>query len=305
LRKAKLGPDHPATLNSMNNLAASYFVAGQIERALKLREETLALRKAKLGPDHPATLTSMNNLADCYGAAGQYERALKLHEETLALRKAKLGPEHPDTLASMNSLAICYAMAGQNERALKLREETLALRKAKLGPDHPDTLTCMGDLASSYASAGQNERALWLYEETLASQKAKLRPNHPATLYTRLNIAGIKSKLGRAAEGAADCREATEAFEKLNRTDAGSLYNAACFRALLAAALRGGTPSADSTKRAHEEADRAMTWLKKAVAAGYHNAAQMSKDQDLDALRDRDDFKKLQGDLQSGARLKQ
>ena len=48
-----------------------------------------------------------------------------------------------------------------------------------------------------------------------------------------------------------------------------------------------------------------MTWLKKAVAAGYHDAAHISKDHDLDALRDRDDFKKLLSDLQSATRRKQ
>ena len=82
----------------MNNLASGYRAAGQLDRALPLLEETLALRKAKLGPDHPDTLTSMNNLADGYRAAGQLDRALPLYEETLALRKAKLGPDHPDTL---------------------------------------------------------------------------------------------------------------------------------------------------------------------------------------------------------------
>ena len=154
-------------------------------------------------------------------------------------------------------------------------------------------------------SLARPSAVLKLLEETLALQKAKPRPDHPAMLDTRLIIASVKVKLGRAAEGAADCREATEAFEKLNRTDANSLYNAACFRAVLAAALRGGGPSAESTKQAHEEADRAMTWLKKAVAAGYHDAAHISKDHDLDALRDRDDFKKLLSDLQSGTRQKQ
>ncbi len=58
-RKAKLGPDHPDTLASMNNLANSYSDLGRHAEALKLREETLALRKAKLGPDHPDTLASM------------------------------------------------------------------------------------------------------------------------------------------------------------------------------------------------------------------------------------------------------
>ena len=54
--KAKLGPDHPDTLKSMNNLAISYAGLGRHAEALKLNEETLALMKAKLGPDHPDTL---------------------------------------------------------------------------------------------------------------------------------------------------------------------------------------------------------------------------------------------------------
>jgi eukaryotic-like serine/threonine-protein kinase len=304
LQRAKLGPNHPDTLKSMSKLANSYANAGQNERALKLFEDTLALQKAKLGPDHPDTLESMYNLALSYAAAGQNERALKLHEETLALRKAKLGPDHPDTLMSRNNLAASYAAAGQNERALRLHEETLPMRKAKLGPDHPDTLLSMYNLALSYADAGRYERALELHEETLALQKAKLRPNDPAMLETRLGIASIKVKVGRAVEAAADCRQAAEAFEKLNRTDSGSLYSAACFRAVLAAAVRAGSSSAESTKQANEDADRAMTWLKKAFAAGFHGAAYLTSDHDLDALRDRDDFKKLHSDLQGDAGVK-
>jgi eukaryotic-like serine/threonine-protein kinase len=49
----KLGRDQPNTLMSMNNLATSYRVAGRLDLALPLYEETLALQKAKLGPDTP------------------------------------------------------------------------------------------------------------------------------------------------------------------------------------------------------------------------------------------------------------
>jgi len=61
-QKAKLGPDHPDTLTSMNNLALAYQDSGQLAKAVTLSEETLETRKAKLGRDHPDTLTSMNNL---------------------------------------------------------------------------------------------------------------------------------------------------------------------------------------------------------------------------------------------------
>ncbi len=197
LRRAKLGPDHPDTLSSMNNLANSYSAAGQTDRALKLFEETLALRRAKLGPDHPDTLISMNNLAASYAAAGQTDRALKLREETLALRKAKLGPDHPDTLRSMTNLANSYEAAGQTDRALKLREETLALQKARLGPDHPGTLISMNNLANSYAAAGQTDRALKLREETLALLRAKLGPDHPDTLTSMDNLANNYQAAGQ------------------------------------------------------------------------------------------------------------
>ena len=153
-RKAKLGPDHPDTLSSMNSLAAGYQNAGKLDKALPLYEETLALMKAKLGPDHPDTLTSMNNLATGYQDAGKLDLALPLYEQTLALQKAKLGPDHPSTLNSMGNLAEGYQAAGKLDKALPLHEETLALTKAKLGPDHPDTLSSMNNLAGATRPPG-------------------------------------------------------------------------------------------------------------------------------------------------------
>ena len=134
----------------MNNLAHCYQARrSELDRALPLYEETLALRKSKLGPDHPDTLVSMNNLAEGYKAVGNFDRALPLFEETLALEMAKLGPDHPNTLKSMNNLVNGYRAAGKPDRALPLFEEMLALMKAKVGPDHPYTLSSMNKLAQA------------------------------------------------------------------------------------------------------------------------------------------------------------
>ena len=43
-----------------------------------------------------------------------------------------------------------------------------------------------------------------------------------------------------------------------------------------------------------------MELLNKAVNAGYKDAAQFQQDNDLSSLRDRDDFKKLIAELESG-----
>ena len=91
----------------------------------------------------------------------------------------------------------------------------------------------------------------------------------------------------------AGCRKTAEFWEKLRRTDPRSLYNAACYRAVTAGVGRASDKSPAAAQEARAEADRAMTWLKQAIAAGYDNVALMKKDSDLDALRDRADFQKL------------
>jgi len=184
-----LGPNHPDTLSSRNNLACAYESAGNLERAIPLFEQTLADRLRVLGPEHPDTLGSRNNLAGAYESAGNLERAIPLHEQTLADFERVLGPEHPNTLTSRNNLAYAYESAGNLERAIPLYEQTLADSERVLGPEHPDTLTSRNNLAYAYESAGNPERAIPLYEQTLADRLRVLGPEHPNTLTSRNNLA--------------------------------------------------------------------------------------------------------------------
>jgi tetratricopeptide (TPR) repeat protein len=94
-RQAKLGPDHPDTLTSMNNLAAGYRDAGKLDLALSLLEETLKLTKAKLGPDHPDTLISMRNLGKAYCDAKQGEKAALLLQEFITRQRKRFPKDDP------------------------------------------------------------------------------------------------------------------------------------------------------------------------------------------------------------------
>jgi serine/threonine protein kinase len=328
LRKNVIGPDHPQTLATMNNLACAYAELGRHGDALKLYEETLALKKVKLGPDHTDTLASIVNLANSYGDLGRHADAVKLYEEALPVMKAKI-PNHPFTFNCISGLANSYGALGRHADALKLNEETLVLRKAKLGRDHSDTLQAMMNLATNYGHLGRHAEALKLHEESLELKKAKLGPDHPNTLQSMWGVAESLTQLKRGAEAVpiiddclrravgkmvdprmvpeimalrlrhfegskdgAGCRQTAEMWESLNRADADSLYNAACFRAVTAGVFKL-IPDADATRLANEQADQAMAWLQQALAAGFKNVAHMKKDQDLDALRQRPDFMRL------------
>jgi hypothetical protein len=96
------------------------------------------------------------------------------------------------------------------------------------------------------------------------------------------------------------CRQTAAMWERLQRTDADSLYSAACYRAVTAGAWRSGAATSEAVQAADAEADRAMDWLRKAVAAGWNTPrqiAQMARDPDLDALRHRADFRRLLAEL--------
>jgi serine/threonine protein kinase len=339
LMRARLGPDHPSTLMCMNNLANSYNALGRYAQAAQLLEQTLALQKAKVGPDHPSSLITMNNLANNYHALGRYTDALQMREQTLALRKAKLGADHPDTLASMNTLANSYSSVGRHAEALQLHQQTLALRKAKLGADHPDTLTSMNNLAELYDTLGRHADALQLHKETLALRKAKLGAGHPDTLWTLAGLAATLLKLDRGPEAVAiiddcmhraagrdvhprllpkvmylrlrhfektrdgaGCQATAQMWEKLARSDATSLYDAACMRAVAAAVIRASDKSPVTARRAATEADEAMAWLRQAVSAGFDNVTLLKENKDLDALRDWTGFQELVVGLEAGKR---
>ena len=91
-----LGPDHPDTLGSVNNLAGLYQATGRYEvgpsRSISARWRP---SERVLGPDHPDTLISVNNLAALYEATGRYDAAEPLYQRALEARERVLGPDHP------------------------------------------------------------------------------------------------------------------------------------------------------------------------------------------------------------------
>jgi tetratricopeptide (TPR) repeat protein len=66
-------------------------------------------------------------------------------------------------------------------------------------------------------------------------------------------------------------------------------------RAVTAAVLRATDPTPNGTQQADAEADRAIEWLNKALAAGY-NIERLANARDLDTLRARDDFPRSPAD---------
>jgi CHAT domain-containing protein/Tfp pilus assembly protein PilF len=173
--EAQLGPDHPLTATSLNNLAILLESMGEYTEARPLYERSLAIREAQLGPDHPSTATGLNNLAGLLESMGEYTEARPLYERSLAIREAQLGPEHPHTAQGLNNLAVLLKATGDYTEARPLYERALAIREAQLGPDHPDTATSLNNLAFLLLDLREPARAWELIRQAEGGMSEHLR----------------------------------------------------------------------------------------------------------------------------------
>jgi tetratricopeptide (TPR) repeat protein len=80
-----LGPEHPDTLASMNNLGDVYLGAGKYGLAEALYSKTLEIRRRVLGSEHPSTYSSMIRLGNAYEAEGKFAQAGALYSPALEL----------------------------------------------------------------------------------------------------------------------------------------------------------------------------------------------------------------------------
>ena len=113
IREKVLGPEHPDTAMSLNNLAVLLKDQGDLAGARPLYERALAITEKVLGPEHPDTAMSLNNLAVLLKDQGDLAGARPLYERALAIREKVLGPEHPDTATSLDNLAALLQAPGR------------------------------------------------------------------------------------------------------------------------------------------------------------------------------------------------
>ncbi|KAL5318896.1 hypothetical protein ACEPPN_013964 [Leptodophora sp. 'Broadleaf-Isolate-01'] len=203
-----LGQEHPDTLTSMANLAATYRDQGRWKEAEELQATELEICSRVLGQEHPSTLTSMSNLALTYRNQGRLKEAEDLGVQVIETRKRVLGAKHPSTLTSIANLASTYQDQGRWTEAEELQATELEICSRVLGKEHPDTLTSMANLASTYGNQGRWKEAEDLEVQVMETRKRVLGAKHPDTLTSIANLASTYQDQGRWTE--AEELQATE-----------------------------------------------------------------------------------------------
>ncbi len=198
-----LGPDHPDTAGSLNNLGYLLRAQGDLAGARPYYERALAIREKALGPDHPDTANSLNNLGYLLQAQGDFAGARLHYERALAIYEKALGPDHPDTARSLNNLGGLLKAEGDFAGARLHYERALAIREKALGPDHPDTANSLNNLGGLLKAEGDFAGARPYYERALTILDKGLEAPHPSTKTVASNTASLLDALKRRKEAKA------------------------------------------------------------------------------------------------------
>jgi hypothetical protein len=149
-----------------------------------------------------------------------------------------------------------------------------------------------------------------MYEEAFPHHQAALKANpaHPEYRRTfRNNRAGLAQALLELGDHGAVALAISQFLKSPvdpHVDPASDTYNAACCLARCVPLVEKDKQLPDSKRNelARVYADKALAALRQAIHFGFKDAAHMEKDQDLDPLRNRHDFKKLLMDLGTKAK---
>jgi hypothetical protein len=158
-----------------------------------------------------------------------------------------------------------------------------------------DVGRCHSELAQTADRGGRLEAALAEYAKVIEIMKQVMSRG-----YLKAGIQLLDARIRRAIAlaGLGDHARATEDVEAVARQgdlDSLQLYTTACVFSRASAAADHDTKlsTTDRDRLKARYADRAMEYLRQAVAKGYHNPSVIKEDHDIDPLRARQDFQKL------------
>ncbi len=323
-----------ADLGKRSEAEVQHRIALAIQEKLAAEHPGSPEIRQDLGKSH----NSWGYLLGLIGKAGdaqeQYRRALAI-EDKLVVEFPGVPAYRLDLALSHTSLGNLLEGIGNRLEAEEHHHKALAIA-AKLAAEYRAVPLYEVELGGSYCTFGNlardhdraSESVDW-FDRAIRTLSAVYEQDRRLVLAGRylrnsyLGRATAYDRLGKYAAAVRDWDRAIElsaseeqprfrAARALSRANGGEITDAIAEVALLASspccepkqcydlarvyAIAGGKDS--EKKQAY--GDRAMELLNNAVNAGFHEVVRLKQDADLGALRDRDDFKTLVAELESG-----
>jgi tetratricopeptide (TPR) repeat protein len=319
--QTKLAADHPAVAEyrralatTQNALGSLCVRAGQYDKAHESLEKGLAIwtqlvgNDAHVPEDRHGLASAQLMLGLAYGHRGQFEKSEAMLKEAARTYHA-LVADCPDVPEYRESLGRTYkALGGHYYHGMRHAEKADAAHRQalqiyeKLVQEHPDVWDYAYQLGRCYlrlamdaqlsrrwdAMLTNDEKAIEILEHLVGRGYRQVRSD---LLDARILHATMLAARGEHVRATNDAN----AVARQEGVSPNNHYNIGCVFALSSAAAEndGKLAPADRTRLKAQYADRAVDFLRQAVAEGYQVTPALKGDPDLASLRSREDFQKL------------
>jgi serine/threonine-protein kinase len=279
------------------------------ERAREIQEQLA--RDYPTDPHYPEILSwTLSNLGVIHRDLGRLDEAIRFHRRAIAIHEA-LVKQDPANAEYRSELAWCWrylclalVATGDYASALPLAERAASVHEVLVAAngsnaDHRWRLArCLDEVGRIRTRIGQVSEAAAPLQRSARFYASVARDN-PAlyrldVVRNELNLAYQRAMTGRIDEAFASIRKAEDLLERTSLVWPVLYVDLGCAYSLCSAATRtGGAPSIDLATGA----ERAIAALRRAIASGYRDLAEVRREPALDPLRGRADFQALMLDL--------
>ncbi|KAG6269017.1 hypothetical protein E4U47_004352 [Claviceps purpurea] len=144
-----LGPTHPSTVSTIQNLATTLEQRGKLEEAQALYRRVYISYQHMYGPRDNMTLEALDDLANICKDTFAIDDAQGLFKQSATSLTRALGATHPETAYAIQSLAIIDDLRGRYIDAKSKYQHALAILAPTLGTAHPLYIMALENMALS------------------------------------------------------------------------------------------------------------------------------------------------------------
>ncbi len=217
IHRTRLGEtDGLKEANRLDVMATLHESLGDLDLAVSLLEQSIAMRRAAVGDHHHSVGYGLANLGGVYETRGELDKARALVAESLEIFVDHFGEENPTTGEVLNNLA------GIDIKLERFADAEAALTRvranwtAALGPKHPKMGNLDNALADVMHDQGRFEEAIELHRRALAIHLEANGDAHPNTARTATRLADVLYEVGKSQEARVVI---DQALEILGRSD--------------------------------------------------------------------------------------
>lgn len=210
LRDEDIALKDSAVARSLNALAVLYRDGCDLAKAEDVAKRALAISAKVFGGLRRETGTAMRTLASVHAAKGELEKAEPLYRGALVILARTKERPHGDLGRRLSALGQAAAAKGQTALADSYHLMALHARELRQGRNRSDLVPTMLKLADNYLRRGELEKAEPLYRHSIAVWEGTVGADTVTFSWTLDTYAGLLRRLGREDEAKPYAERAAE-----------------------------------------------------------------------------------------------